>query len=116
MGNYSQTTKQDIENIKDKDFSGYVSNENRELFRRALSEAMDSKIGKIEQEIKDMEIPPISKRHKIGMNRLFRENVGGHFLPFPEADNLYERTRSKIIVKLKINEFLDKCEERRRRR
>ena len=69
-----------------------------------------------EEKINDIELPPPSKRHKIRMNRLFRERVGGSFLPFPEVDCFYERARSNIFVKLKINEFLDKCKERRRTR
>ena len=69
-----------------------------------------------EEKINDIEMPPPSKRHKIRMNRLFRERVGGSFLPFPEVDCFYERVRSKIVLKLKINEFLDKCKERRRTR
>ncbi len=68
------------------------------------------------ERINDIELPPPSKRHKIRMNRLFRERVGGSFLPFPEVDCFYERARSKVIVKLKINEFLDKYKERRRAR
>ena len=48
-----------------------------------------------------MEIPEPSKRHKIRMNRLFRERVGGSFLPFPEVENLYERVLSKLVIKLK---------------
>ena len=68
------------------------------------------------EEIKDIKIPTPSKRHKIRTNRLFRERVGGSFLPFPEVDCFYERARSKIIVKLKINEFLDKCKKRRHTR
>ena len=71
---------------------------------------------KDEEENMDIEVPPPSKRHKIRMNRLFRERVGSSFLPFPEVDCFYERARSKIIVKLKINEFLDKCKKRRRTR
>ena len=109
-------TNPDVENINEEDSFESMSNENRELFKRALSEVMDSKIRKIEEETKDMEIPPPSKRHKIRMNRLFRERVGSSFLPFPEVDCFYERARSKIIVKLKINEFLDKCKKRRRTR
>jgi len=35
------------------------------------------------------------------MNRLFRERVGGSFLPFPEVENLYERVLSKLVIKLK---------------
>ena len=69
-----------------------------------------------EEKINDIELPPPSKRHKIRMNRLFRERVGGSFLPFPEIDCFYERARSKIVVKLKINEFFDKCKKRRQTR
>ncbi len=66
-----------------------------------------------EEKINDIELPPPNKRHKIRMNRIFRENVGGSFLPFPEVDCFYERVRSKIVVKLKINEFLNKRKKRR---
>ena len=44
-----------------------------------------------EEKIDGIELPPPSKRHKIRMNRIFRENVGGSFLPFPEVDCFYER-------------------------
>jgi len=90
MDNHSNMTNQDFENINEEDSFESMSNESRELFKRALSEVMDSKIRKIEEETKDMEIPSPSKRHKIRMNRLFREQVGGLFLPFPEEDNLNE--------------------------
>jgi hypothetical protein len=66
-----------------------------------------------EEKINDIEIPPPSKRHKIRMNRLFRERVGGTFLPFPEVDNFYERVRSKLVIKLKTNEFSDHRKKRR---
>ena len=89
MSNYCKTTKQDDENIRDEDFSEDMPHENRELFKSALFDAFDSKIREIEKEIIDMEIPPPSRRHKIRMNRLFRDRVGGSFLPFPEEDNLY---------------------------
>ena len=90
MNNHSNMTNPDVENINEEDSFESMSNESRELFKRALSEVMDSKIRKIEEETKDMEIPSPSKRHKIQMNRLFREQVGGSFLPFPEEDNLNE--------------------------
>lgn len=61
-------------------------NEKRELFKRAISEAMELKMRKIEEEIKDIELPPISKQHKTNMNRLFRECVGGAFIPFPGVE------------------------------
>ena len=69
-----------------------------------------------EEEIDDTEVHQPSKRYKIRMNRLFRERVGSSLLPFPEVDCVYERIRSKIVVKLKVNELLDKCKKRRRSR
>ena len=65
------------------------------------------------QNAEGYEIPSPSKRHKIRTNRLFRERVGGSFLPFPEVDCFYERVRSRIVVKLKINEFLDRRKKRK---
>ena len=114
MRNYRKIINQDVPNINDEDFFEGMSNENRALFKRALLDAVDSEIRKIEEEMKDIETPPPSKRHKIRMNRLFRERVGGTFLPFPEVDNFYERVRSKLVIKLKINEFFDRLQKRRR--
>lgn len=73
--------------MKIEDYFEDMSKENRELFARALSDAAESEIKRMDEEIKDMEIPPPSKRHKIRMNRIFRERTGGSFLPFPEEDN-----------------------------
>ena len=39
-----------------------------------------------------------SRRHKIRMNRIFRERFGSSNLPYPEVDNLFERIRSKIVI------------------
>ena len=105
--------KQNDETNCREDLPEDISGENRELFRRALMEAMDAKIQQFEEETKDVELSPPSRRHMIRMNRLFRERVGSTFLPFPEADNLYERVRSKIVIKLKINEFIDRRRELR---
>jgi len=107
MSSHNPNAKQN-DDLNGEDFSSGNSKESRELFKRALSEALDSKIQDSEEKIKDMEMPAPSRRHKIRMNRLFRERVGGEFLPFPEEDNLYERVRSKLITKLKINELLDR--------
>ena len=71
---------------------------------------------KNEEEIGEVEAYSPSKWHRIRMNRLFRERVGGSFLPYPEVDCFYERVRSKIIVKLKINEFSYRRRRRRRTR
>ena len=61
-------------------------NEELELFKRAIKEGLELKISKIEEEIKSDEPVPVSREHKIKMNRIFRECVGGSFLPFPEEN------------------------------
>ena len=114
--NIDQPNEQNIENgIGDKPNEN-VSQANLELFKQALLEAMENKISRTEAEISDIEIPPPSRRHKIRMNRLFRERVGGTFLPFPEEDSLYERLRSKVVVKLKLNKALDRRKQCRQRK
>ena len=105
MRDYSQMIDQDNENRNDENLFESTSSEERELFRCVLLEALGSNICGIEEELTDMEIPPSSKRHKIRMNRLFRERVGGSFLPFPEVDTVYERMRSKLMVMLKTIAF-----------
>lgn len=81
------------------------------LLNKAISEAMD-KWDKTEAEkfinLDISNLPPPSHRHKIQMNRLFREQVGGTFLPFPEEDNFFEKIRSKIVVKLNIHKLFSK--------
>ena len=81
--------------------------DNLELFKQALNDATFN----IEKDIEDVEYTP-SRRHKIRMNRIFRERVGGKFLPFPEVDNGIERIRSKIVVMFKINDILDKKKDK----
>ena len=74
----------------------------KELFAKALQEALDEKMQKEVEEFENMDLTEnisFSRRHKIRMTRLFRERVGGTFLPFPEVDNPLERLRSKIVVK-----------------
>ena len=112
MSSHNPNAKQN-DDLNGEDFSSGNSNESRELFKRALSEALDSKIQDSEEKIKDMEMPGPSRRHKIRMNRLFRERVGGSFLPFPEADNIYERARSRFVIKFKINEISNRRKKRR---
>ena len=48
-----------------------------------------------------MDFGEVSDRHKIKMNRIFRELVGGKFIPFPEVDTWVERIRSSIVVLFK---------------
>ena len=56
MSNYSQIKNQYVKNTNDEDFFEGMSNVCCELFKRALSEALDSKIRKIEEKIKGMVI------------------------------------------------------------
>ena len=38
-----------------------------------------------------------SKKHKIKMNRIFREKIGSENIPFPEVDSLFERFKSGMV-------------------
>ena len=114
MRDYSKKTNQQIEDTEEDDFLNGMSDDQREFFKRVLFEVVDSEFQEIEEEMKDIETPPPSKRHKIRMNRLFRERFGGTFLPFPEVDNFYERVRSKLVIKFKTNQFFDHRKKRRR--
>lgn len=68
------------------------------LIELALSDTADE-----EFDIDDNTEPiEVSHSHKIRMNRLFRERVGGSFLPYPEVDNIFEKTRSWFVVKLNL--------------
>jgi hypothetical protein len=101
MDNNNKTNAQKVDKKNTDDKFDIVSNHSIRNIEDILSEIMDSEIAEIEEESRHVEIPTPSKRHKIRMNRLFRERVGGSFLPFPEADNLYERLRSKLIIKIR---------------
>ncbi len=114
MDNYSQT-EQNIENAKEENLFADKTSENREYFKRALAEAIEMKMREEEEQIKDIEATT-TRRHRIRMNRWFREQVGGFRIPFPEVDNLYERIRSKLVVKLKINEFIEHRKKERRKK
>lgn len=103
------------EDCEDDLFDG-MSPEFRELFTCALDQVIEEEMRRLDEETKDIEVPPPSRRHKIRMNRLFRERVGSTKLPFPEVDNLCERIRSKLVVKFKINERRDRRKQRKLRR
>ena len=113
-GEKCSKTESDIENTNE-DFESWQK-EKFELLKPAIADAMDEKIRNMDKEIEHMEISPPSKRHKIRMNRLFRERAESSRIPFPEADNLYERVRSKLVTKFKINEIFDRRKERRSKR
>jgi hypothetical protein len=87
-------------NHPDEDIHGEnASQKDRAFWKQALSEAVKAEARNMEEENEDMALPPLSKRHRIQMNRLFREQVGNTFLPYPEVDSLYERMRSKLIIR-----------------
>lgn len=68
------------------------------LIELALSDTADE-----EFDIDDNTEPiEVSHRHKIRMNRLFRERVSGKFLPYPEVDNIFEKARSWVVIKLHL--------------
>ena len=73
----------------------------------------------LDQELEDLEsieLPPPSKRHKIRMNRIFRENTDGTFIPYPEVDCFYEKLRSRIVRKFKLNDFAYNRKMRKRKK
>lgn len=51
-----------------------------------------------------------SKRFKLKMNRLFRERVGGNYIPHPEVDNWFERARSWAVVRWMAHQDKKKTE------
>ena len=104
--------KEIINNKKDEYTTGDPLNKERDIFKSALSEALDNKFDEIDKVTAEMKNSSPSRRHKIKMNRLFREQVGGAFLPFPEADNFYERIRSKLITKFKTSKLLTRHKKR----
>lgn len=68
------------------------------LIELALFDAADEEFD-IDEDTEPIEV---SHRHKVRMNRLFRERVGSKFLPFPEVDNLFEKVRSWVVKKLHL--------------
>jgi len=40
----------------------------------------------------------LSRKHKIRMNRMFRELLNSKTIPYPEVDCIYERIRSKMKI------------------
>ena len=45
---------------------------------------------------------PYNKRFKKKLNRLYREEVGTKRAMYPEVDNWYERTRSRIVRAIRV--------------
>lgn len=115
MKAHSKKASQQIANTEDDDFFVFESDKVRERFMQGCWKSVDSKLPEYE-EIENMERPPATRHHKKRTNRLFRERLNSTFLPFPEADNAYERARAKIIIKLRINKLIDLWETRRRKR
>ena len=54
------------------------SEQDRELFKRAISEALDLKMQEIDEEIKSVELPTLSRDYKARMSRLLRESTEIH--------------------------------------
>lgn len=92
---YNQSENQNTKTVVGDDLFNDTSAEELEFIKLILSKDFD-----ILNDIENVEMSPPSRYHKIQMNRLFREHVGGSFLPYPEADNLYEQMRSGLVIKL----------------
>ena len=69
----------------------------KDMIIQAENENFDEEIDSFQEPVE------VSRRHKIRMNRIFRELVKSKFIPYPEVDNFYERTRSWLIVKLHLS-------------
>ena len=117
MKDNCKKTNQNIENTEDENFLDTTEEEKPDRFDELLLEVGKRIFLEAEPDMKDcadVEMPPLTKRHKRRMNRLFRERVGGKFIPHPDVDNFWERLRSRIIVKLRIHELQAKRKKRRR--
>ena len=75
MSNYGQIKSQGVENITDDDVYENIPKELRILIKRAFSEAVQEDICDADEEVEDTEIHQYSRRHKIRMNRIFRERA-----------------------------------------
>ena len=63
------------------------------LLKVALKETAEDQQEDIELEF--------SVKYKRGINRIYREIIGLNEIPHPEADTLFERIRSAVIVKFR---------------
>lgn len=54
---------------------------------------------KLQKEIEEARLMPISVKEKRNANALFREEIGIDKLPHPEADNSFERFRSAFYLR-----------------
>jgi hypothetical protein len=86
MNHYNQKNDQDFEDTEEDLIFD-------EKLKRILCEALTKEIEAIRVESSNIEVPPPTKQHKLQMNRLFRERVGGDYLPYPEVDDFYEKDR-----------------------
>ena len=77
--------------------------ENQVMSKNVFRNVVENETQMVDGRTKNMEVLLPSRRYKLKMNRLFRERVGGLFLPYPEVDNIYEKVRSKIVKKLKYS-------------
>lgn len=65
-----------------------MQSEKLELFKRAISEAMDLKIQEIDEQIRGVELPSLSKEYKAQIEPQLCEHNHGSVHSFPEQDNI----------------------------
>lgn len=74
-------------------------------FKEALRFCVEEEIKEIDEIIAQTTPQEIefSHKHKIQMNRLFRETVGAkERIPYPEVDTKFERIRSSFVRRFNI--------------
>ena len=75
--------------------------------KEALQICVEEEIKEIDERIAQASAEEFefSEKHKIRMNRMFRERVGiKDRIPYPEVDTKYERFRSSIVRRFLIVE------------
>lgn len=77
---------------------------------------IDEEDEKIQKEIEEARLAPKSVREKRNANALFREEIGIDKLPHPEADNAFERLRSKLYLRLPRYPCISRLHKSRKRR
>lgn len=76
-------------------------------FKEALRLCVEEEMKEIDERIAQANVEEFefSDRHKIRMNRMFRERVGlKERIPYPEVDNNFEGVRSSLARRLLIIE------------
>lgn len=64
----------------------------------------------------DIEEPPMSVRQKRNENAFLREDIGFDYAVFPEADNAFERLRTRLYLRFPCCPWISRMYKSRKRR